>query len=188
MKVELLNCSRPPRTRRGEGWTFPVTVRDVILRENEGLSILHLFGGRADFGTRMDIDPFTRPDVIADAWMPPFRKGSFDVVILDPPYVGDFRNLNAQKLICLFLAATWIAKRRVIWFHPNWIDTKARVRFEKGWVVRIGRGCACRALQFFRVPAPSKKLRPPTHFRRGSAIRYNRWLAQPQGLPFGVSA
>jgi hypothetical protein len=187
-QVELLWCTRSPVIRNGQGWTFPKTVRDLIVTENKGLSILHMFGGRADFGTRMDIDPFTRPDVVADAWMPPFRKGSFDVVILDPPYVGDFRNLNSQKLICLFLAAAWIARRRVIWFHPNWIDTKARVRFEKGWVVRVGRGCACRALQFFRVPAPSKKLKPPTHFQRGSAIRYNRWLAQPQGLPFGASA
>jgi hypothetical protein len=149
------------------------------------MSVLHLFGGHAKFGIRMDIDPLTRPHVIGDAWLPPFKRSSFDVVVLDPPYVGDFANLNSQKLICLFLNAAWIARRRVIWFHPMWIDTKARVRLERGYLVRVGRGCVLRSLQFFRVPTNRKKLHPPTHFERGSAIRYNRWLAQPQGLPFG---
>jgi tRNA1(Val) A37 N6-methylase TrmN6 len=34
----------------------------------------------------MDIDPIVEPDIVADAWAPPFGKDSFDVVILDPPY------------------------------------------------------------------------------------------------------
>lgn len=181
--TELLWCGSAPRTRNGNGWTFPRAVADLIKKHCEGMTILHLFGGRANFGTRMDIDLFTRPDVLADVWLPPFARDSFDVVVLDPPYIGDFKNLNSQKLICLFLNSAWIARRRVIWFHPNWIDTKARVRFERGWVVRVGRGCACRALQFFQVP--TEKLNPPTHFQRGSAVKYNRWLAQPQGLAFG---
>ena len=53
-----------------------------------GRTCCHLFGGRATFGTRIDIDPIVRPHVIADAWMPPFAMNAFDVVILDPPYVG----------------------------------------------------------------------------------------------------
>lgn len=181
-RTELLWCT-PPKTRGGEGWTFPKQVEKTILEHCAGLSILHFFGGHSRFGTRMDIDPLTRPDVIADAWLPPFGRDSFDVVVMDPPYIGDFRNLNSQKLICLHLNAAWIARRRVIWFHTNWIDTKARLRFERGWVVNVGRGCAVRALQFFSVP--KIKLNPPTHFQRGSAIRYNRWLSNPQGLAFG---
>lgn len=181
-RTELLWCT-PPRTRNGDGWSFPKQVEEVILSECAGLSILHLFGGRARFGVRMDMDPMTQPDVIGDAWLPPFKRDSFDVVLMDPPYIGDFRNLNSQKLICLCLNATWIARRRVIWFHTNWIHTKARLRFERGWLVNVGRGCAVRALQFFSVPEVN--LLPPTHFRRGSAIRYNRWLAQPQGFAFG---
>lgn len=48
--------------------------------------ILHPFGGRAQFGVRVDLNPETEPDVIADAHSLPFEDQSFDCVILDPPY------------------------------------------------------------------------------------------------------
>ena len=35
---------------------------------------------------RADLDPIVKPDVICDLKYPPFRKQSFDVVIMDPPY------------------------------------------------------------------------------------------------------
>ncbi len=48
--------------------------------------ILHPFGGRAELGTRVDVRPETEPDVIGDAHQLPFEDGSFDLVVLDPPY------------------------------------------------------------------------------------------------------
>ena len=48
--------------------------------------ILHPFGGRAEIGLRVDLDPSVEPDVVADAHALPFEDGSFDLVVLDPPY------------------------------------------------------------------------------------------------------
>lgn len=48
--------------------------------------VLHPFGGRAEIGVRVDLDPTLEPDVVADAHALPFDDGSFDCVILDPPY------------------------------------------------------------------------------------------------------
>lgn len=69
--VHVLWC---PNARRGRsnGWSFPPTVGAQLRADFAGKSILHLFGGRSTFGTRMDIDPIVTPDVIADAWLPPF--------------------------------------------------------------------------------------------------------------------
>ena len=80
-------------------------MRKLLQADTEGKSVLQLFGGLSDFGIRLDIDPTVRPDVIGDAWVPPFKRDSFDVVIIDPPY---FR-LNAQEKNALFRAAGWIA-------------------------------------------------------------------------------
>lgn len=181
--VEILWCgSKNPRSGKN-GWEFPRDVKKLLISECAGLSVLHLFGGRADFGVRMDIDPSTRPDVIGDAWMPPFAEGSFDVVIMDPPYVGAFSSLNQFMVRDLFCAAAWIARKRVIWFHTLWIESPSRCRFERGWLVRVGRSCAVRCIQFFHVPAPERKLRPTQHFRRGPAIKYNHWLRGNMELP-----
>lgn len=48
--------------------------------------VLHPFGGMAETGTRVDLNPTVQPDVVADAHELPFEDGSFDCVILDPPY------------------------------------------------------------------------------------------------------
>jgi hypothetical protein len=53
---------------------------------------------------------------------------------------------------------------------------------ERAWLVRVGRSCVVRALQFFIPPAVKE---PVKYFTRGPAVKYNRWLQQPQGLPFG---
>lgn len=49
-------------------------------------TILHPFGGRAEIGTRVDLDPTLEPDHVADAHDLPFIDDAFDCVILDPPY------------------------------------------------------------------------------------------------------
>jgi hypothetical protein len=181
---EILWCKSNQR-RSSNGWAFPQMVRDLLVKECEGLSVLHLFGGLADFGIRLDMDPLTRPHVIGDAWRPPFAKDSFDVVIMDPPYVGHFASMSNQKTRALFAAAAWIARRRVVWFHTVWIESPARCVMERSWLVRVGRHCNVRCLQFFATPESAAKVPPVKYFSRGPGIKYNRWIVQPEALPFG---
>lgn len=172
--VEILCCNR----RRSDGWKFPKKVEELLLGVCKQKSVLHLFGGRSSFGTRIDIDPITKPDVIADAWLPPFAPDCFDIVVLDPPYV----KFNMQTRHSLLTTATAIAREHVIWFSTIWIDHDCRLKMERAWLVQVGDNCHVRCLQIFRVPTVKRPM--PTRFTRGPAIKYNRWLAQPQGLEF----
>lgn len=147
-----------------------------------GLSVCHLFGGLSKFGTRIDIDPTTKPHVLADAWLPPFKLNAFDVVILDPPYT----NINQQMKQQLLRGAAYIATRYVVWFHTMWIDSDSTCRLERAWLVRVGDSCAVRCLQVFAPPA--EKPRPRLDFTRGPAVRYNRWLRGEMPLPFNTTS
>lgn len=51
--------------------------------------ILHPFGGRAEFGLRIDVKGEVSPDIMGDAHNLPFGDNVFDCVILDPPYSSD---------------------------------------------------------------------------------------------------
>jgi hypothetical protein len=126
----------------------------------------------------MDIDPITRPDVFADAWLPPFVKDAFDVVIVDPPYIS----INQQMKQQLLRAAAYIAKEQVIWFHTMWIAGDAGVRFRRAWLVRVGDSCSVRCIQVFDTPREKRK--PHNYFSRGPAMKYNRWLRGELKLPF----
>lgn len=180
--VDLLWCTSNPKSGRN-GWEFPKQVREVIMKECEGLTVLHIFGGMADFGVRLDIDPLVRPHVIGDAWLPPFARDSFDVVVMDPPYVGEgFHSISNRAANGLFTAAAWIARKRVIWFSHIWEEAPARCTLERGWLVRVGRRCTVRAIQVFAVPSPDRKATPLRYFRRGPAMRYNRWMVGQQPL------
>jgi len=181
--VEVLWCGNPSRNSRvargaGQrtGWIFPPAVERQLKRDTQGQSVLHLFGGQSRFGTRLDIDPALSPDVVGDAWLPPFGRDTFDVVILDPPY---FR-INAQEKTALFRAAAWIARSRVIWFSTTWVSASGGLATEAGYLVRVGDSCLCRCLQYFRVV---RKIGPVKHFTRGPMMKYNRWLHQPEMLP-----
>jgi hypothetical protein len=116
-RTEVLWCGNS-RQGNGNGWSFPPRVRRILQSDTAGKSVLHLFGGRSTFGFRMDVDPIVRPDLIGDAWLPPFRRESFDVVILDPPYF----TMNAQVKTGLFRAAGYIARER----PPTWGDYERR--------------------------------------------------------------
>ena len=183
---EILWC-RSNQRAGVDGWSFPRDVERTILRECEGLSFVHLFGGRASFGTRLDIDPLTHPHVIGDAWLPPFARDSFDVAVLDPPYVGEYRAMSNDRLRSLFRAAAWIARKRVIWFHTCWVESPARCVRGKTWLVRVGRHCQVRCLQFFEVPPAERKLPPVARFNSGPAMKYNRWLSENGVLNFNPS-
>jgi hypothetical protein len=174
---DVLWCSNN-RSGRSNGWSFPPRV-DRHLRElTHGKKVCQLFGGFSKFGTKLDIDPATRPHVLGDAWMPPFKKDAFDVVILDPPYAG----INQQMKQQLLRGAAFIAREHVIWFHTMWIASDSACSLERSWLVRVGDSCAVRCLQVFKTP--NEKPRPRMHFSRGPAIKYNRWLAGAVRLPF----
>lgn len=51
--------------------------------------ILQPFGGKAEYGIRMDINPEVKPDIVGDAHNLPFKDNVFDLVLLDPPYSSD---------------------------------------------------------------------------------------------------
>ena len=183
--VEVLWCPNPssgraPVAARGgasrTGWVFPRNVERHLLAACQGKRVLHLFGGRSRFGVRLDIDPSTGPDVVGDAWLPPFRRDSFHVVVLDPPYI----RLNSQMKNALLRAAGRIAKERVVWFSTMWISAESGLSCEAAWLVRVGDNCHVRCLQYFAV---REKREPVKRFKRGPAMKYNRWLAQPHSLP-----
>ncbi len=162
---------------RRSGWVYPPAVEKQLRADCEGMSVLQLFGGHSMFGTKLDIDSGTKPHVIGDAWLPPFRKDAFDVVIMDPPYI----TLNAQMKHALFCAANYIARSRVIWFSTIWVAASSGLSTEAAFLVRVGDSCQVRCLQYFRI---REKMNPVGRFKRGPQIKYNRWLAQPGALPF----
>jgi hypothetical protein len=180
--VEVLWCPNPSKRilvasggARRTGWKFPTAVRKQLELDTQGKSVLQLFGGQSTFGTKLDIDRDTSPHVIGDAWVPPFRQDSFDVVIMDPPYTA----LNAQMKHALFCAANNIARETVIWFSTLWCAASSGLRCEKAYLVRVGDSCNVRCLQYFSI---REKVQPAKFFKRGPAMKYNRWLANPNSL------
>jgi hypothetical protein len=159
------------------GWSFPAPIDRRLQRELSGLSVLHLFGGRATFGVRLDMDPITQPDVIGDAWAPPFGKNSFDAVVLDPPYVAFGRHSREQ----LGTGAAWIARKIVVWFSSFAATSLPGCHIDRWWTVIIGNDCNIRQLAYFR---PGEHKKEPNRFvTRGPAMKYNRWRAGQRGLP-----
>jgi hypothetical protein len=180
--IEVLWCSNQ-RRGRGTGWTFPPAVERKLKELTAGKRVCHLFGGRSRWGVRCDIDSIVKPDVYADAFLPPFVEDAFDVVILDPPYYG----INQQMKQQLLRGAAYIAREQVIWFHTQWIAADSGMSMDKAFLVRVGDSCAVRCIQVFSVRphAPGTKRKPLNYFTRGPAIKYNRWIAQPERLPLG---
>jgi hypothetical protein len=182
--VDILWCgtNRPRRKygNRRNGWSFPPAVRELLLQETQGLTVAHLFGGAADFGLRMDIDPATKPHVVGDAFLPPFPRDFCDVVVLDPPY----QQLKAQEKMALMWAAGWIARQYVYWFSTVWIATDRSLPLVHAWLIRVGDQWAVRCLQKFEVREPKRTPLKPGEFTRGPALFYNRWQLQHPRLPF----
>lgn len=181
--VEVLWCpNRSSKTKRPshgrDGWAFPKEVETKIRELVGDGSCVHFFGGKAKFGIRMDIDLLLRPDVIADAWLPPFAYGSFDTVILDPPYLS----FSREVLFSLLHGAAYTARQQVIWLGHIWSPSGFGCRQDRAWLVRCGDSLVVRALQVFK--RTEKVMTPVRRFKRGPAMKYNRWLVNPRGLPF----
>jgi len=174
-RPEALWCAN----NRGRGWSYPPNVEKLLRRLTDGKSVLQLFGGLSRWGVTLDIDPVTRPQVRGDAWMPPFLRNSFDVVILDPPYTG----INQQMKQVLLRGAAFVAREHVYWFHTNWVAGDSGMTRERSWLIRVGDSCACRCLIEWRVTQRDKPI-PNLKFTRGPALKYRRWLAGEVGLPY----
>lgn len=176
--VEVLWCGNVPG-KKGPGWSFPRKVERLLREMTTDKSVLHMFGGQSRWGVRLDIDATTRPHVRGDAWLVPFRRDAFDVVILDPPYT----RINATEKGQLLRQAAYVARERVIWFHTVWIYSARSLPMERAWLVRVGDNCAIRCIQVFQV-CGWKELPTELHFSRGPAIRYNRWLSGQRPIDF----
>ena len=107
-KIENLAWVLPrPRKVKYKGG-FPLHAEIKILREigcdpkkNPSIKILHPFGGKAEYGIRVDINPEVNPDYIGDAHnLTMFEDEIFDVVFLDPPYTDEYSEslYNTGKL------------------------------------------------------------------------------------------
>jgi hypothetical protein len=145
--------------------------------------VCHLFGGLADFGFRVDLDPDTKPDLVGDAFLPGLPRDSFDDVILDPPYY----RMGQQEKIALLRAACWVARRYVWWFHTVWIAADRTLQLDRAWLVRAGDHCAVRTLQRFKVCEPKHLPLDPSEFTRGHPLIYKRWCDRSKkgnDLPF----
>lgn len=175
--VDVLWCANSS-VAKGAGWSYPAAVERKLRALTDGKRTLQMFGGHSAWGTKLDIDPSTRPHVIGDAWLSPFGRDSFDVVILDPPYF----HLNANEKGQLLRQAAFIARERVIWFHTIWIYSARSLPMERAWLVRVGDNCAVRCIQVFKVEG--MKDVPVPLFLRGPAMKYNRWLSGQTGLPY----
>ena len=69
--------------------SFPLHFEKRLFQIYKPHLILQPFGGKAEYGLRMDINPDVGPDVVGDAHSMPFADNSFDFVLCDPPYSLD---------------------------------------------------------------------------------------------------
>jgi len=70
-------------------------------------SVLHLFGGAAKIGKRVDIKPETKPDYVMDAHNLELPSRVFKVVICDPPY-SDEENQELYGVEVPLRQKTWM--------------------------------------------------------------------------------
>ena len=86
---------RPPKSKYKGG--FPLHFEPNLMQIlGYPRDVLQPFGGLAEMGVRVDINPEVNPDIVADAHDLPLPDESFDCVILDPPYSDEEAQLLYQ--------------------------------------------------------------------------------------------
>jgi hypothetical protein len=158
----LIVCRKYTRT-----WSFPVEVAKLIQQETADMSVLHLYGGLAQGGVKLDADPLTRPDVIGNALFPPFACESFDVVIVDPPYKSIYNMPSA-----VLMPAACLAKSFVWWFHTHYQPHVCGLLPNRWWSVLPSKRGPLRCLIEY------KRTRQP----RGHTMVHN-WRTSPEMQP-----
>jgi len=87
LKRELWYLPRPATKYPGcYPLHFERRLKNILGTEN----YIHLFSGMSTTGLRIDINPDTNPDVIADVHNLPFMDECFDGAMADPPYTEEF--------------------------------------------------------------------------------------------------
>lgn len=97
---ELWYLPRPRKKDKYKGG-FPLHFEKRLFKlYNYPEKILHPFGGKAEYGLKVDINPEVNPDIVADAHSLPFDDNSFDFVLCDPPYSDELSKTlyNTGKL------------------------------------------------------------------------------------------
>ena len=87
-------------------WSWDANTEKIIRQLCTG-SILNFPCGMSQIGLRVDVDRKVKPAVIADLDHPPFKKGSFETVLCDPPFsmfarfrwISGIADLATKKLI-----------------------------------------------------------------------------------------
>lgn len=112
-------------------WSFPKEIERIIMDETSDGSVIHLYGGRAQFGTRLDMDLKSNPHVLGNALYPPFKCKSFDYAVIDPPYA----DLKAGIAYPIMMPAACLARKKVFWLHTHWgIRHGLGLRLNRWWL------------------------------------------------------
>ena len=82
----LWKREHPSLTLYEPQWSWKAETDNWLLRTFEDKSILNFPCGKSKVGYRVDINPYFKPDIVADLNDFPFGKNSFDVVVCDPPF------------------------------------------------------------------------------------------------------
>ncbi len=84
---------RPRQSKYKGGFPlhFEKKLYELLGIEATKETVLHPFGGHAEYGFRLDINPETNPDYIGDAHdMDIFSDSCWDCVVCDPPYNDEY--------------------------------------------------------------------------------------------------
>jgi hypothetical protein len=144
---------RPPRSKYRGGFprNFEQKLIEVLGRPR---TILHPFGGMAELGTRLDLNPDVHPDVVGDAHAMPFEDESFELVVCDPPYsdaestelygTGPVRQREWMR------EAVRVASLYIVTYHVRLLPRPAGARLVRVIVVLLRPGHTARIVQVFR--------------------------------------
>lgn len=72
-----------------DGGGYPKRFLEWAMTEmscTDPTSVLHLCSGSVRIGTTVDIRPEMNPTIVADARNVPLQNGTFDFIMIDPPY------------------------------------------------------------------------------------------------------
>lgn len=76
-----------------DGGGYPIGFVEWALEEmgcDDPAAVLHLCSGSVVTGTRVDIRPEMKPDIVADCRNVPLPDESFDFILADPPYSEEY--------------------------------------------------------------------------------------------------
>jgi len=152
--VWILPRPRLPYYRGG----FPLHFEKKLWRElGCPKKVLHPFGGMAEIGDRVDINPEVNPNYIGDAHNLDFIKdNSYDLVILDPPYSDKMaENLYKTppiKIMQCIREAVRVCKSKgfIAIYHWLWIPRPKGTKYYKRIVVLYGQWHRARICGIFQ--------------------------------------